>query len=106
RAMRCLALAAPGPTGFPHLAVARYPAVDLPQVTVRTGLPGAAPEEIETTVSYPIEEAVNTVEGVTELRSINVAGTSFVIITFDLKRNIDTAAQDVRDRVAGVLRRI
>ena len=67
---------------------------------VRTALPGASPEEVETEVSQRIEEAVNTVEGIEELRSISSAGSSFVIATFNLDRDIDVAAQDVRDRVA------
>jgi HAE1 family hydrophobic/amphiphilic exporter-1 len=63
-------------------------------------LPGASPEEIETQISQRIEEAVNTVEGINELRSISGQGRSLVIVTFNLERNIDTAAQDARDRVA------
>ena len=105
-AMLILAMVVAGATGFAHLSVDRYPAVDLPTATVRTELPGAAPEEVEVSVSYPIEEAVNTVEGVTELRSISGAGVSLVLITFDLKRDIDAAAQDVRDRVAQAARRL
>ncbi|MCC7396202.1 MAG: efflux RND transporter permease subunit [Planctomycetes bacterium] len=95
-----------GAVGFHFLAVDRYPAYDLPTVTVRTELPGGAPEEVEVSVTYPIEEVVNTVEGIRELRSISGAGTSLVLITFDLGRDVDTAAQDVRDRIAQVLRRL
>src|SRR6202023_908566 len=57
-------------------------------------------------VSHPIEEAVNTVEGLDELRSISTSGTSFIIATFNLNRDIDIAAQDVRDRVAAVIRNL
>ena len=89
-----------------RLGVDRFPSVDLPTVNVRTALPGASTEEIETLVSQKIEEAVNTVEGIDQLRSISTNGTSIVVITFDLSRNIDTAAQDVRDRVAGALRNL
>ena len=67
---------------------------------MRTTLPGASPEEVETEVSQSIEEVVNTVEGIEELRSISGQGNSFVIATFNLDRDIDAAAQDVRDRVA------
>ena len=70
---------------------------------VRTQLPGASPEEIEVLVSQPIEEAVNTVEGIDELRSVSGAGISLVIATFKLDRDIEAATQDVRDRVAAVL---
>ena len=86
------------------MGVDRFPSVDLPTVRIQTILPGASPEEIETQVSQRIEEAVNTVEGINELRSISGQGRSFVIVTFNLERDIDTAAQDVRDRVATTLR--
>ncbi len=61
---------------------------------------------METQVSESLEEAVNTVEGINELRSISGPGKSLVIVTFDLDRDIDVAAQDVRDRVASVSRRL
>jgi multidrug efflux pump subunit AcrB len=64
----------------------------LPTVRILTVLPGASAEEIETQVSQRIEEAVNTVEGINELRSISGQGRSLVIVTFNLERDIDTAA--------------
>jgi HAE1 family hydrophobic/amphiphilic exporter-1 len=100
------ALVVAGMTGYLNLGVDRFPPVDLPTVSVRTELPGASPEEVEIQVSQPIEEVVNTVEGIAELRSISTAGSSFVMATFELSREIDVAAQDVRDRVATVLRRL
>ena len=93
--MLILAMVVAGAVGYRFLAVDRYPAYDLPTVTVRTELPGGAPEEVEVAVTYPIEEIVNTVEGIRELRSISGAGTSLVLVTFDLGRDIDAAAQDV-----------
>jgi HAE1 family hydrophobic/amphiphilic exporter-1 len=102
--MLILALVVVGAAGYFNLGVDRFPSVDLPTVSVRTSLPGASPEEVETEVSQRIEEAVNTVEGINELRSISNAGSSFIIATFNLNRNIDVAAQDVRDRVASVIR--
>lgn len=104
--MLILAMVVAGAVGFRFLAVDRYPAYDLPTVTVRTELPGGAPEEVEVAVTYPIEEIVNTVEGIRELRSISGAGTSLVLVTFDLGRDIDAAAQDVRDRVSQAMRRL
>ena len=104
--MIILALVVVGATSYFRLGVDRFPSVDLPNVSVRTTLPGASPEEVETVVSQIIEEVVNTVEGIDELRSISGQGTSFVIATFNLNRDIDTAAQDVRDRVATALNRL
>jgi hydrophobic/amphiphilic exporter-1 (mainly G- bacteria), HAE1 family len=103
-AMIVLSLVVVGSASYFKLGVDRFPAVDLPTVTVRTSLPGAAPEEIETLVSQRIEEVVNTVDGIDNLRSVSVQGASIVIATFKLNRDIDTAAQDVRDRVATVIR--
>jgi HAE1 family hydrophobic/amphiphilic exporter-1 len=104
--MIILALVVVGAASYFRLGVDRFPSVDLPNVSVRTTLPGASPEEVETVVSQPIEEVVNTVEGIDELRSISGQGTSFVMATFNLDRDIDVAAQDVRDRVATVLKRL
>jgi HAE1 family hydrophobic/amphiphilic exporter-1 len=105
-AMIILALVVVGAASYGRLGVDRFPSVDLPTVSVRTALPGASTEEVETEVSQRIEEAVNTVEGIQELRSVSSAGSSFVIVTFDLERDIDTAAQDVRDRVSAVVRQL
>src|SRR5688572_1282850 len=93
-----------GVFSYTRLRVDRFPSVDLPTVSVRTQLPGASVEEVETLVSQRIEEAVNTVDGIDQLRSIATNGSSFVMITFALERDIEAAAQDVRDRVASVMR--
>lgn len=103
-AMIILALVVVGSASYFRLGVDRFPSVDLPTVTVRTSLPGASPEEIETQVSQRIEEVVNTVEGINEMRSVSASGLSFVLVTFNLNRDIDTAAQDVRDRIASVVK--
>src|SRR6266567_2708076 len=102
--MIVLSLVVVGAASYFKLGVDRFPSVDLPTVAVRTNLPGASPEEMETLVSQPIEEVVNTVDGIDNLRSVSGQGNSFVIATFNLNRDIDTAAQDVRDRVATVVR--
>jgi hydrophobic/amphiphilic exporter-1 (mainly G- bacteria), HAE1 family len=105
-AMLILALVVVGVASFFRLSVDRFPVIDLPNVMVRTSLPGASVEEAETQVSEILEEAVNRVEGISELRSVSMPGTSFVNITFNLERDIDTAAQDVRDRVGAALRQL
>src|SRR5512141_2978569 len=102
--MLILALCVVGGASYLRLGVDRFPSVDLPTGSIRTQLPGASTEEAETEISKRIEEAVNTVEGIDELRSISGPGSSNVIVTFNLSRNIDTATQDVRDRVAAVLK--
>jgi HAE1 family hydrophobic/amphiphilic exporter-1 len=102
--MIILALVVVGAASFFRLGIDRFPSVDLPTVSVRTNVPGASPEEVESEVTQKIEEVVNTVDGIDQLRSISGPGTSIVIATFDLDRNIETAAQDVRDRVSTVIR--
>ncbi|MCA1815716.1 MAG: efflux RND transporter permease subunit [Acidobacteria bacterium] len=103
-AMIVLSLVVVGGSSYFNLGVDRLPSFDMPTVTVRTSLPGASPEEVESVVSRRIEDAVNTVEGIEQLRSVSGQGTSFVIATFNLNRDVESAAQDVRDRVSGVVR--
>ncbi len=89
-----------GMISFPKLGVDQFPDVDLPVVTVRTQLRGASPEEIETQVTKPIEDAISTCEGIDELTSVSVEGLSSVTVRFVLERNRDQATQDVRDKIA------
>ncbi|HEY3580001.1 MAG TPA: efflux RND transporter permease subunit [Pyrinomonadaceae bacterium] len=97
--MIVLSLVVIGTAGFFKLGVDRFPSVDLPTVSVRVSLPGASPEEVESLIAQPIEEVVNTVDGISELRSVSGQGTAIIIATFKLDRNLESAAQDVRDRV-------
>ncbi|MCL4813620.1 MAG: efflux RND transporter permease subunit [Vicinamibacteraceae bacterium] len=87
-----------------RLGVDRFPKVDFPTIIVATALPGAAPDQVETEVSDKIEEAVNTIAGIDELRSISSEGLSQVIVSFVLEKDADVAAQEVRDKVNTVLR--
>jgi HAE1 family hydrophobic/amphiphilic exporter-1 len=88
---------------YMRLGVDLFPKVDVPTVMVTTFLPGAAPEETEARVTKPIEEAVNTVSGIDEMRSNTLEGVSRVIIQFKLERDLDAAVQDVRDKISTVL---
>jgi HAE1 family hydrophobic/amphiphilic exporter-1 len=98
-----LSLTVVGVFAFTRLGVDRYPKVDLPTILVTTVQAGAAPEQIETEVTDKIEEAVNTISGIDELRSSSSEGVSQVILTFLLDKDIDVAAQEVRDKINGVL---
>ena len=80
--------------------------MDFPVVTVTTILPGADPETVENNISDPLEEALNTLSGVETLRSINVESVSQIVVQFSLSRNVDVAAQDVRDRVQATLSKL
>lgn len=102
--MMSLALVVLGLISYGRLGVDLLPAVELPQVTVFTALPGASPEEIESAVTQPIEEQLNTIAGIEEMRSVNRENFSFIILTFGLDRPIDEAVQDVRDKLSRVYR--
>jgi HAE1 family hydrophobic/amphiphilic exporter-1 len=104
--MLITALVVAGIVCYPLLGVDRFPNLDLPTIYVRTVYPGAAPEEVESEVSQIIEDAVATVAGIEELRSISSESSSIVLVTFGLDRNLDAAVQDVRDAVASVTNRL
>ena len=95
-----------GWASFRELGVDQIPNVELPIITVTTTLRGASPEEVETSVTKPIEEIINTVEALDELSSSSREGISQVTATFLLSRNRDLAAQDVRDKVNSILARL
>jgi HAE1 family hydrophobic/amphiphilic exporter-1 len=92
-----------GIVGYGKLSVDRFPNVDFPIISVITVLPGAAPEQVETEVSDKIEEAINTLGGIEELRSVSTEGVSQVFVTFTLDKDVNVAAQEVRDHVGTVL---
>src|SRR5687768_10357795 len=98
-----LALVVIGAFSYLKLGVDRFPNVEFPFVTVTTILPGAAPEEVETEVTDKIEEAVNTISGIDELYSFSSENVSVLQIGFDLEKDGDVAAQEVRDKVSAIL---
>ncbi len=95
-----------GAIGLSRLPNRELPDIDPPIVTVTTVYPGAAPEVVETSVTQPIEEAVNGIEGVRHVTSESREQVSSVTIEFGLDREIEAAANDVRDRVARVRREL
>src|SRR5689334_19671500 len=88
-----------GAAGFTKLGLDQFPKVDFPVIVVTTRLDGAAPEEVEQEITQKIEEAVNTIGGIDELRSQSAEGVSQVFVTFVIDKDIEAAAQDVRDHV-------
>jgi len=95
-----------GIAGYLQLGVDRFPNVDFPVVVVETTQPGAAPEDVETEITDKVEEAVNTISGIDELRSITTEGVSQVVVTFVVEKNVDVGAQEVRDRVNTILQNL
>lgn len=95
-----------GGIAFTRLPQQLYPRIDFPQITVVTEYPNAAPEEIETLVTRPLEEAVSSVVGLKELRSISQEGRSSILISFDWGQDIDFAALAVREKIDLVKERL
>src|SRR5262245_59832439 len=91
---------------FKQLGVDQFPNVELPIINVTTTLRGASPEEIETGVTKPLEDIINTIQGVDELSSVSREGVSMITIQFVYERDRDDAAQDVRDKVNTILARL
>jgi len=91
-----------GGFSFFTLGVDRFPRIELPTVTVQTSNMGAAPQEVESEITDVIEAAVNTVPGIEELKSTSSRGRSNVTITFNLEKDPDIAAQEVRDKVGSI----
>ena len=98
-----LSLTVVGAFSFLQLGVDRFPKVDLPTILITTRQPGAAPEQVETEITDKIEEAVNTISGIDTLSSNSSEGVSIVAVSFVLEKNVDVAAQEVRDKVNRVL---
>ncbi len=101
--MMTAALVVLGLFSYRDLGLDLMPKTDFPVVFINTSLPGASSEEVETQITKPIEEVVNTISGVDELRASSDQGFSRVYITFVLERDIETAVQDVRDKVATIV---
>ena len=100
--MMSLALILFGVIGLTRLPVRELPDIDPPIVSVTTIYPGANAAVVETEVSERLEEEINNIEGIKTLTSQSREQVSNITIEFDLARDIDLAAQDVRDRVSRV----
>jgi HAE1 family hydrophobic/amphiphilic exporter-1 len=103
--MMTAALVVLGLFSYRELGLDLMPKTDYPTVSIRVMLPGASPEEIEATIAKPIEEVVNTINGIDEVTTYANQGFTFVNVTFVLERDIETAVQDVRDKVATIVSR-
>ncbi|PKM98330.1 MAG: AcrB/AcrD/AcrF family protein [Elusimicrobia bacterium HGW-Elusimicrobia-3] len=101
--MMILTVVVLGAFAYLRLGIDLMPNVEFPYVMVQTSLRGAGPEEIESSVTKPLEEAVNTISGIEDINSTSFEGLSLVMIKFVLEKDGDIAAQEVRDKVNSVL---
>src|SRR5580704_516055 len=97
--MLILSLVVVGVFSYFSLGVDLFPKVDIPSVEIIVSDPGASPEEVETEITKKIEDSINTISQVDEVRSTSSEGQSLVIITFELSKNGDVAAQEVQNKV-------
>ena len=93
-----------GAIGYSYLGVRDYPALDPPNINVRTSYPGANAEIIETQITEPLEKAVNGIAGIKNMTSQSSQGSSSITVEFDLGIELESAANDVRDKVSQALR--
>lgn len=95
-----------GAIGYTSLGVRDYPSVDNPVISVRCSFPGANADVIETQITEPLEAAVNGIPGIRAISSTSRDGSSSINIEFNLDVNLETAANDVRDKVSGAMRQL
>ncbi len=104
--MLILSLVVVGAFSFLSLGVDLFPKIDFPTVTITVVNPGASPQEVETEITDKIEEAVNTISGIDELRSSSVEGIAQVFVQFVLEKDVNVAAQEVENRVQTIIPRL
>ncbi|MCC8173315.1 MAG: efflux RND transporter permease subunit [Odoribacter sp.] len=95
-----------GVIGFSFLGVRDYPSVDPPIISVSTTFSGANADVIETQITEPLEAAINGIQGIRSLTSVSRDERSNITVEFDLEVDLETAANDVRDKVSGAQRRL
>jgi multidrug efflux pump len=89
-----------GVIGFRYLGVRDYPAIDPPNISVRTAYPGANADIIETQITEPLEKAINGIAGIKNITSSSSNGSSNINVEFELTVDLEAAANDVRDKVS------
>jgi multidrug efflux pump len=93
-----------GIIGFNFLGTREYPSIDPSVISVRTSYPGANSDIIETQITEPLEKSINSIDGIRNITSSSNQGTSNITIEFNLGKDIDEAANDVRDKVSQAAR--
>ena len=95
-----------GVIGYYFLGVREYPAIDPPQITVRTSYIGANSDIIESQITEPLEKAINGIPGIRTISSSSTVGSSSISVEFDINSDLETAANDVRDKVSQAARNL
>ncbi len=95
-----------GIVGYTYLPVREYPAIDPPVVSVRTSYTGANADIIESQITEPLEKQINSVPGIKSISSTSQVGRSGITVEFNLGENLETAANDIRDKVSQAVRNL
>ena len=95
-----------GIVGYTFLGVREFPSVDPAIISVNTSYPGANSDVIETQITEPLEQSINGIPGVRSLTSVSSQGSSRITVEFELSVDLETAANDVRDKVSQAMRRL
>jgi multidrug efflux pump len=95
-----------GAIGFKYLGVREFPSIDPPVITVKTSYTGANADVIQSQITEPLEKAINGIDGIRTLSSSSNQGTSVITVEFNLSANLETAANDVRDKVSQAVKQL
>jgi multidrug efflux pump len=95
-----------GVIGYKFLGVREFPAIDPPVITVRTSYTGASAEVVESQITEPLEKAINGIDGIRTISSSSAQGVSSITVEFNLNADLESAANDVRDKVSQAVRQL
>jgi multidrug efflux pump len=93
-----------GIIGYTYLGVREFPSIDPAQVSIRTNYTGANSDIIESQITEPLEKAINSIDGIRNVTSSSAQGSSTITVEFNLNKNLEEAANDVRDKVSQAIR--
>jgi multidrug efflux pump len=95
-----------GIIGYSFLGVREFPSIDPAQISIRTNYSGANADIIESQITEPIEKSINSIEGIRNITSTSTQGSSSITVEFNLDKDLETAANDVRDKVSQAVRNL
>ena len=93
-----------GIIGYTYLGVREFPSIDPAQVSIRTNYTGANSDIIESQITEPLEKAINSIDGIRNITSSSSQGNSSITVEFNLDKDLEEAANDVRDKVSQAIR--
>jgi HAE1 family hydrophobic/amphiphilic exporter-1/multidrug efflux pump len=95
-----------GIIGYSFLGVREFPSIDPAQISIRTNYSGANSDIIESQITEPLEKAINSIDGIRNITSSSTQGSSNITVEFNLNKNLEEAANDVRDKVSQAVRNL